>query len=289
METEVADALKYEPQRFGAADFQPHARIELQRAATRRGLRIAEEHADLLSDLVDEDDDRMALGDRGRELTQRLGHEPGLHTRQGVAHVPFDLRSWHERGHGVDDDQVHGAATHQHLGDFQRLLAGIRLRDQQVLNVHATGTGPHRVERVLGINEGGNPAGLLRRGDHVQRKGRLPTALRAVNLDHPTAGQTANPQGDIEGDNARRDDTGVQSSTGIPQPHDRSFAKLTLDLADRLVHGLIPFTPFFLRPLPVQLTGAQLGRRALCHHRRPFFLATSGRRLLFYSIEHLVN
>ena len=209
------DAVRPGLQRFGAADFQPHARIELQRAATRCGLRIAEEHADLLSDLVDEDDDRMALGDRGRELTQRLGHEPGLHTRQGVAHIPFDLRPWHERRHGVNDDQVHGTTTHQHLGDFQRLLAGIRLRDQQVLNVHATSAGPHRVERVLRVNEGGNPTGLLCRGDCVQCQCRLPAALRAVNLDHSTAGQTANPQSDVEGDNTRRDDTGVQPGAGV--------------------------------------------------------------------------
>ena len=198
-----------------AADFQPHARIELQRAATRCGLRIAEEHADLLSDLVDEDDNRMALGDRSRELTQSLGHEPGLHTRQGVAHIPLNLRPWHERRHGVNNDQVYSATTHQHLGDFQRLLAGIRLRDQQVLNVHTTGTGPHRVERVLCINKGGNPTGLLRRGDGVQCQCRLPAALRAVNLDHSTARQTANPQSNVEGDNTRRDDTGVQSGPGV--------------------------------------------------------------------------
>ena len=40
-----------------SADIEPQAAVELQRAAARRRFGVAEHHADLLADLVDEDDD----------------------------------------------------------------------------------------------------------------------------------------------------------------------------------------------------------------------------------------
>src|SRR5437763_1545149 len=77
-------------------------------ASTMRGFRIAEHHADLLADLVDEDDGGFALGDRSRELSQRLAHQAGLQAHVAVAHFAFDLSTWNERGDGVDDDDLHG-------------------------------------------------------------------------------------------------------------------------------------------------------------------------------------
>ena len=55
----------------------------------------------------------------------------------GVPHLPLDLRLGDQSGHGVDDDDVQTARAHEHVGDLQGLLTGIRLRDQEVVDVDA--------------------------------------------------------------------------------------------------------------------------------------------------------
>jgi hypothetical protein len=54
-----------------------------------------------------------------------------------VAHLAFDFRLRRQRRDRVDDHDVDRAGAHQHVRDFQRLLARVRLRDQQLLHVHA--------------------------------------------------------------------------------------------------------------------------------------------------------
>ena len=53
-----------------AADVEAHRSVELERVAAGRGLGVAEHHADLHADLVDEDDDRVRALDVARELAQ---------------------------------------------------------------------------------------------------------------------------------------------------------------------------------------------------------------------------
>src|SRR5262245_5885378 len=67
------------------ADVEPHRGVELERVAARGGLRVAEHHADLHADLVDEDDDGARLGDRPGELAERLRHETGLEPHLRIA------------------------------------------------------------------------------------------------------------------------------------------------------------------------------------------------------------
>ena len=64
-------------------------------------------------------------------------HEPRLQADVGVAHLALDLRRGHERGDRVDDDDVDGARAHEELGDLERLLAGVRLGDEEVVDVDA--------------------------------------------------------------------------------------------------------------------------------------------------------
>ena len=80
----------------------------------------------------------------------------------------------------VDDDDVDGVGAHQRLADLQRLLAGVGLRDEEVLDVDAEGAGVGRVERVLNVDVGGEAAQLLRLGDDVLAERRLAGRLRAV-------------------------------------------------------------------------------------------------------------
>ena len=91
----------------------------------------------------------------------------------GVAHVALDFGAGHQRGHGVDHHDIHGAGADQHIHDFQGLLAGVGLRDQQLVDVHAQLSGVNRVEGVLGVDERGHAAGLLHISDGVQGHGGL--------------------------------------------------------------------------------------------------------------------
>jgi hypothetical protein len=121
----------------GAADVEADRGVEFQRVAAGRRLRIAVHDADLHADLVDEDDQALGLGDRAGQLAQRLAHQPGLQADMAVAHLALDLGARHQRGDRIDDEHVDRVRAHQRVGDLQRLLAGVGLRDDQVVDVDA--------------------------------------------------------------------------------------------------------------------------------------------------------
>ena len=74
----VADDIGTVFQRIYTADIQTDAGIKLECFAAGGCLRVAEHDADLLTQLVDEDDDGVGLVDCARELAQRLAHKPRL-------------------------------------------------------------------------------------------------------------------------------------------------------------------------------------------------------------------
>ncbi len=123
------------------------------------------------------------------QLAQRLAHEPGLQAHVAVAHFALDFGLGHQRRHRVDDDEVHRAGTHQDFHDLERLLAGVRLGDQQVVDVHAELLGVLDIERMLGVDVGGDSAGLLDVGGHVETEGRLAGRLGAVDLGDAARGE----------------------------------------------------------------------------------------------------
>src|SRR5215216_3511653 len=77
--------------RSDATNIETHRRIELERLSTRGRLGITEHHADLLTQLIDEDHGRLRASDRAGELTQRLTHEARLQTNVRITHLTFDL------------------------------------------------------------------------------------------------------------------------------------------------------------------------------------------------------
>src|SRR5262249_8321068 len=97
--------------RAGAADGDADGGGELEGAAAGRGLGGAVHHADLLADLVDEDDGAVAPGDDAGELAHGLGHEAGLEADDGLAHLALDLGLGDEGGDGVDDDEINRVGT----------------------------------------------------------------------------------------------------------------------------------------------------------------------------------
>ena len=168
------------------ADVQPHRRVELERVAAGGGFGVAEDDPDLHAHLVDEDDAGVRLADGAGELAQRLGHQPRLQPHVRVAHLAFDLGPRHQGRHRVDDQDVDGAAAHQHVGDLERLLAGVGLGDEQLVAVDAELLGIDGVERVLGVDEGRDAVQPLGFGDRVQRQRRLAGGFRAEDFDDPS-------------------------------------------------------------------------------------------------------
>jgi hypothetical protein len=156
------------------ANVETHRRVELECIATGGGFRAAEHDADFHADLVDEDHQGIGAVDVGRQLAQRLTHQARLQAGQGIAHLAFDFGLRHQRGDRIDDHHIDAGRTHQHVGDFQRLFAGIGLRDQQFVEVYTKLLRVARVERVFGIDEGCRTAELLHFGDHLQGQVVLP-------------------------------------------------------------------------------------------------------------------
>ena len=170
---------------------------------------LPEEEADLLPDLVDEDEAGLRPGDDGGQLPQGLGHQAGLEAHMGVAHLPFELGLGDEGGDRIDHDHVHRAAPDEDLGDLEALLAEIGLGDEEVVDVDADLGRVGRGEGVLGVDEGGLAAHPLGRGDDMEGEGRLPRRLRPVDLDDAAAGESP----DARGPGRRR-----SSPSGSPGP-----------------------------------------------------------------------
>ena len=85
-----------------------------------------------------------------------------------VAHLAFDFRLRHECRDRVDDDAVDAVGANQHVGNFQTLLAGVRLRDQEIGDLDAKALGILRVERVFSVDVCRNAAILLDFGDDLK-------------------------------------------------------------------------------------------------------------------------
>ncbi len=91
-----------------------------------------------------------------------------------VPHLSFDLRPGHQGRHRVNHNDVDGAAPHQDIGDLQGLLPRIGLGNEEVIGIHPQPFRIRYVQGVFGIDEGGDPSGLLRLGDGMEGEGRFP-------------------------------------------------------------------------------------------------------------------
>ena len=140
------------------------------------------------------------------ELAQRLAHQARVQADMAVAHFALELGARHQGGDAVDHQHVHRARAHQRVADFQRLLAGVRLADQQIVHVHAELAGIGRVQRVFGVDERAGAAAFLRLGNGVQRQRGLARAFRPVDFHHPAARQAADAQRQVQAQRAGGDD-----------------------------------------------------------------------------------
>ena len=147
----------------------------------------------------------------------------------GVAHLAFDFGLGHERGNGVDDDDVDAARTDQHVSDLKGLLTRVGLGDQEGVGVHAQGASVDRVEGVLGVDERGVTASLLGVSDGMQGDRGLTGGLGAVDLDHAAARQATDTEGNIEREGTRGDHLNRRAVV-VAQAHDGTLTELLVDL-----------------------------------------------------------
>ena len=87
--------------------------------------------------------------------------------------------------------------------NVKRLLAGVRLRNEQAVDIDAEGSRVSRFERVLNVYIRCVPAVFLRGGDDMQRKRSLTGGLRPVYLDDTAARNAADAEGKVKGQGAR--------------------------------------------------------------------------------------
>ena len=104
-----------------------------------------------------------------------------------IAHVAFEFGLRDECRYRVDHDDVDRIGAYEHLGDIERLFAGIRLRDEETIEIDAEVAGIDGVECMLDIDESGGAAHLLRFCDDVKCERRFTARLRTINLDDATA------------------------------------------------------------------------------------------------------
>ena len=127
--------------------------------------------------------------------------------------------------------------AHEHVGDLERLLAVVGLRDEQLVDVDADLLRVERVHRVLGVDEGAHAAELLRLGEDVVDERRLARGLRAEDLDDAPARHAADAEREVERQRARRDRVDAHLRARVAHAHDRALAELALDLRQRALQG----------------------------------------------------
>jgi len=213
------------------------------RALAGGGFGRAEHDTDLHTDLVDEDHQRIGVLDVGRHLAQGLGHQACLQTHMTVAHVALDFRLGGKRRYRVDDHDIHRARAHDHVADLQRLLARVRLADQQVLDINAEIAGIDRVQRMFRVDEGAGAALALAFGDDLQGKRGLARGLRPVDLDDAPTRQTADAKSDVEPERPSGDG-GDGLAALVAQPHHGALAELAFDLGECGVEGFFAIAVF---------------------------------------------
>ena len=86
----------------------------------------------------------------------------------GIAHLTLKFSLWYKCCDRVDDQNVNRARTDQCIRDFEGLLTGIGLRDQQLVYVDAEFAGIGGVERVFRVDERAGATCLLALGDDMQ-------------------------------------------------------------------------------------------------------------------------
>ena len=159
----------------------------------------------------------------------------------GIAHLALEFGPRHQRRDRIDHQHVDGARADQRVGDFERLLTRVGLRNQQIFDVDPELLGVTRIQRVLRIDERTGAARLLSFGDRMKRQGGFARAFGTINLDNSPARQPTDAKADIEPQRPRGDGFDLDRILPLAELHNGPFAECSLDLAERRFQGFIFF------------------------------------------------
>jgi len=124
---------------------------------------------------------------------------------------------------------------HQGVTDFQRLLTGVGLGDEEFADIDAQLLRVTRIERVLGIDKGALQPGALGAGNDRQGDGGLAGRLGAVDFGDAADRQAA-AECDVEAERAGRDTFDCHAMV-VAQAHDGALAERFLDGGDGALQG----------------------------------------------------
>ena len=156
-----------------------------------------------------------------------------MQTGQAIAHLALDFSARRQGSNGIDHDHIHGARTHQGVGNFQRLLARIGLGHQELVQIDTQLMGIGGIERMFGIDKGRRTACPLHLGHNMQGQGGLARAFRAIDFHHPATRQAANAKGHVQPQGPGRDRLDLNNLALIAELHHRALAIGPIDLCKR--------------------------------------------------------
>ncbi len=177
------------------------------------------------------------MADGAGQLAERLAHEAGLKPHVAVADLAFDFGPGHQRRHRVDHDHVDTVGAHEGFRNVERLLAKVRLADEQFVQVHPERAGVLRVEGMFRVDEGGDATGGLGIRHHLQREGRLAAGFRPVDFHDAAARDAPDAKGPIERDRSGRGDS-HRRHLRLAVLHDHALPMVAADLCQGEIKGL---------------------------------------------------
>ena len=189
---------------WARTDIDTHRCIELKSVTTGSGFRRTEHHADLLSELVDENSSSVGTRDSSGELTHGLWHQSGLKTDIAVTHVPLNLTLGRKSRYRVDNKDVDSRWTDQLFRNFKSLLTIVRLRYEQIVDIHPKLLSIETVKCMFGINYRRNTTRTLSLGYGMDGKSSLTARFRTENLNDTPTRIAAYTQSIVESDRTGR-------------------------------------------------------------------------------------
>jgi len=148
----------------------------------------------------------------------------------GITHFSLDLGPGNKRGNRVHNNHIDRSAPYKSISDLEGLFAGIRLRDQKIVDIDPQFSGVFRVERMFGVYKSRDATRFLAAGNNMKRQGCLSGRFGTIHLCHPSTGHTTDSGGYIEVDGSRRESIDLDLTGLCPQLHYRTLTVLPFDL-----------------------------------------------------------
>src|SRR5262249_25536007 len=165
-------------------------------------------------------------------------HQACLGANGRIPDLALQLRSGNQSRHGIHYYDVQRVGADQRLADPQRFLTRARLRDEQIVKIHAQSFCVARIQRVLDVDKGCEATALLRLSDDGKCKRCFAGRFRAEDFDYSAARKSTDSESAVDQNVSSRNDIDIDDPFPA-QTHDRTFAVIFRDLLDGQVEVLI--------------------------------------------------